>query len=98
MRRGCWPRPTPTAGLNEHERAHNIIGGALGRNVVSGNLRHGVTIGGGGSNIIAGNYIGVASSGRAALGNGGLGVSLRGGTQRQRDRRRNGGRPQCHQR
>lgn len=51
----------------------NIIGfsGTIGANVISGNNRWGILIQGSSSNSILNNYIGVASDGASALGNGG---------------------------
>ena len=59
----------------------NLIGGftAADRNVISGNLSHGVSTLGGiefGGNEVVGNYIGTNASATAAVGNGGWGVSF----------------------
>jgi hypothetical protein len=53
------------------------------RNVISGNTADGVHITGAGTerNVVAGNYIGVDATGSAALGNGGHGVAIVGGSQ-----------------
>ena len=50
-------------------------------NVISGNGRHGVEIGGGGSdaNVIAGGRFGTNAAGTAALGNGAVGVAIAAG-------------------
>jgi hypothetical protein len=62
--------------------AHNLVGGttSAARNVISGNGAHGVLLGGcagssGGSNVVSGNFIGVAAD-NSALGNGGDGVRV----------------------
>jgi hypothetical protein len=57
----------------------NIIGGSTpaARNVISGNLFHGISVGSDSSaNTIIGNYIGTNASGSAALGNGVDGINL----------------------
>jgi CSLREA domain-containing protein len=60
---------------------HNTIGGNTGspRNVISGNGSHGVFISGDGTdnNVVAGNLIGVDSTGSTALSNNGNGVIIR---------------------
>jgi hypothetical protein len=65
--------------------ARNTVGGATAgeRNVVSGNARHGITVGdpGGDENVVSGNYIGTDATGTAALGNGEAGVAIRFGGQ-----------------
>jgi hypothetical protein len=54
--------------------SNNTVGGTTpaARNVISGNLSHGVVIGGPGTsgNVVAGNYVGTNAAGTAALGNG----------------------------
>ncbi len=57
----------------------NLIGGDSEekRNVISGNNEHGIYIDGGGSNEIVGNYIGLDSSGLAALPNENDGIMIR---------------------
>jgi len=54
------------------------IGGAsdLTRNVISGNARHGVALGGTSGAIVQGNYIGTNASGDGAIANDGHGVGL----------------------
>jgi parallel beta-helix repeat protein len=54
------------------------VGGAAGRNVISGNLVDGVRVAGDRvtGNVVAGNYIGTNISGTAALGNRGAGISI----------------------
>ncbi|GEM_PF-6286198 len=56
----------------------NLIGGssASSRNIISGNLSSGITIGtpNDGMNVIMGNYIGLASTGIDTIGNGGNGI------------------------
>jgi titin len=63
--------------------ASNVIGGtaAGSRNVISGNGGDGVDIAGAGtsSNKVQGNYVGIDTSGTAALGNGNEGVAVYGG-------------------
>ena len=57
----------------------NTIGGAANadRNLISGNMVHGVSIGNGASNnTVAGNFIGMQANGTTPLANGGNGVSL----------------------
>ena len=56
-------------------------GDAVERNVISGNVRHGVSVSSDG-NIIAGNYIGIDVSGTKALGNGQRGINLVAGSTR----------------
>lgn len=76
---GLHAQANVSDGINV-DAPHNTIGGALGRNIVSGNLGAGLSIGRGGwANVVVGNYIGVASTGRGALGNGGPGAALHGG-------------------
>ncbi len=64
--------------------AANTIGGttATDRNVISGNAWHGVYILTN-QNIVRGNYIGTDAAGAAALGNGGNGVEVNGGSDNQ---------------
>jgi trimeric autotransporter adhesin len=62
--------------------SNNLIGGTLGaRNVISGNLLTGITVGGGSAlssnNRIEGNFIGVDSGGNLPLGNGYEGIEIR---------------------
>jgi CSLREA domain-containing protein len=70
-------------GVNLTNSANNTIGGAStgARNVISGNRRHGVHLGGPGStgNVIQGNFIGTDSSGSALLSNAFTGVHLENG-------------------
>ena len=56
----------------------NTIGGstAAARNIISGNTRDGVVLGGGIRNVVAGNYVGLNEDGTAALGNGRFGVLM----------------------
>jgi hypothetical protein len=60
--------------------ARNTVGGMTAgeRNVVSGNARHGITVGdpGGDGNVVSGNYIGTDATGTVALGNGSAGVAI----------------------
>ena len=49
------------------------VSDALERNIISGNAREGIGLGGS-NNLIAGNFIGVDVTGTAALGNGGEGI------------------------
>ena len=62
--------------------SHNLVGGtsAAARNLISGNVGHGVDLAGcagvsGGVNVISGNWIGITVS-NSALGNGGDGVRV----------------------
>jgi hypothetical protein len=57
--------------------SNNIIGAAIGRNVISGNGR-GIGVQSGSGNFIKGNYIGLNSSGTAAIGNDGPGIEVDG--------------------
>ena len=63
--------------------ANNIVGGSsvAARNVISGNMLSGVEVASAGTlnNTIAGNFIGLGSSGTTAIGNGLHGVALFGG-------------------
>jgi hypothetical protein len=65
--------------------ARNTVGGMTAgeRNVVSGNARHGITVGdpGGDGNVVSGNYIGTDATGTVALGNGSAGVAIGFGAQ-----------------
>ena len=54
------------------------LGGALTRNVISGNAYQGVWIPGGSANVVEGNFIGTDVTGTTRLGNGQSGVSLYG--------------------
>jgi parallel beta-helix repeat protein len=62
----------------------NTIGGATAsaRNVISGNVSHGIFISSN-LNIVRGNYIGTDATGAAALGNGANGVMISGGSSNQ---------------
>ncbi|MBC8422446.1 MAG: right-handed parallel beta-helix repeat-containing protein, partial [Chloroflexi bacterium] len=62
----------------EYGSEHNIVGGATAgeRNIISGNGRDGVDIGGAHNNLIIGNYIGTDVSGTAALGNAERGIGI----------------------
>jgi CSLREA domain-containing protein len=61
----------------------NTIGGTL-RNVISGNLGHGISIIGShsGANTVAGNFIGLNARGDGVLGNGAAGILINQGAQR----------------
>jgi hypothetical protein len=62
--------------------SNNTVGGldAADRNVISGNTNRGVSIGDGAwGNFVLGNYIGLDATGRAPLGNAGVGVLVEGG-------------------
>lgn len=65
--------------------SNNLIGGtnAAARNIISGNAGQGIAMGDPGTsgNLIAGNYIGVASNGISALPNAGIGVYVETGPQ-----------------
>ena len=73
---GSLPRPNNT-GIQLSDSSNNVIGGttAAARNVISGNVTHGVEIGGSG-NIVAGNFIGTNAAGTAAIGNGSAGIKI----------------------
>ena len=58
---------------------------ALERNIISGNIgARGISIDASGSNIVAGNYIGVGANGTTAIGNGYSGVALQNGSNSNR--------------
>jgi CSLREA domain-containing protein len=59
-----------------------VIGGPAAdqRNVISGNLHHGIWLAPASDVVIQGNYIGTNASGTAALGNGGEGIHIGKGT------------------
>jgi hypothetical protein len=58
--------------------SNNTIGGSVtaARNVISGNATAGVTVTGGSSNNIKGNYIGLAADGQSPLANAGNGIAF----------------------
>ena len=62
--------------------SENRIGGSGAGNVISGNGRDGIEIGGGGSslNLVLGNLIGTRATGRGDLGNGWNGIGIYGAT------------------
>ena len=71
------PRATHRARI-DGGASHNVIGGAGGRNLISGNSSDGVNLSGLGTdfNAITGNYIGTDASGNAAKANTEHGVYL----------------------
>ena len=73
---GSLPRPN-NIGILLTDSSNNVIGGtsAAARNVISGNVTHGVEIGGS-NNVVAGNFIGTNAAGNAAIGNGSAGVRI----------------------
>jgi Calx-beta domain-containing protein len=73
---GSLPRPN-NIGILLTESSNNVIGGTstAARNVISGNVTHGVEIGGS-NNVVAGNFIGTNAAGNAAIGNGSAGVKI----------------------
>ena len=78
---GTLPRPN-NIGIQLSSSSNNLIGGnvAAMRNVISGNLSHGVE-GSGNSNIVQGNFIGTNAAGTATIAeisNGPIGVELHG--------------------
>ncbi|MCB9521733.1 MAG: right-handed parallel beta-helix repeat-containing protein, partial [Myxococcales bacterium] len=87
---GCWIGVTPAGAAAGNGRfgvsivgvPDNVVGGTtpLSRNIISANDDFGVVISGDGAtnNDITGNYIGVGTLGRTALGNGDAGVRLDG--------------------
>ncbi|MFO0979550.1 MAG: hypothetical protein U0996_24325, partial [Planctomycetaceae bacterium] len=77
---GLAAAPNAQSGILINQGANNIIGGstAAARNVISGNLVHGVFIAGNLSsgNKVQGNYLGTDVSGTLAIGNGQAGVRI----------------------
>jgi titin len=68
------PIPPPTGdrvGVNAHDADRSAEG-----NIISGNAGVGVGIGGGGQNVVAGNFIGTDVTGTRPLGNSGTGVDI----------------------
>lgn len=67
-------------GIDINGAPSNTIGGTIAgaRNIISGNVTHGVNINGGGAtgNLVQGNYIGTDVTGAAFLGNAGDGIRL----------------------
>ncbi|MBW3539574.1 MAG: right-handed parallel beta-helix repeat-containing protein, partial [Planctomycetes bacterium] len=70
------------SGVTIATNGHNRVGGATAgeRNVISGNLAHGIFVSGGDGATIQGNYIGLSAAGTAAIGNREIGVFLNGGS------------------
>ena len=60
---------------------HNTIGGAAGRNVISGNASNGIRVSdsSAGYNTVAGNYVGTNAAGTAIIGNLGAGIAIQRG-------------------
>ncbi|MCA9064518.1 MAG: right-handed parallel beta-helix repeat-containing protein, partial [Planctomycetaceae bacterium] len=82
---GTLSVPNGTSGVVLTDGAYgNTVGGidAASRNIIAGNLSHGVHVFGTGTddNVVTGNYIGTDVSGSAALGNGGDGIRIESGT------------------
>ena len=77
---GTVERPN-RQGMVLFNSSNNLIGGttAAARNVISGNMSHGLEIGGSG-NIIQGNFIGTNPAGTAAIANGNHGLVISGAT------------------
>jgi parallel beta-helix repeat protein len=75
---GTLARPN-NLGIQVSNSRNNLIGGSLAgnRNVISGNLSHGVELAGN-NNLVQGNFIGTNSAGTAAIGNGSSGVEISG--------------------
>lgn len=77
---GTAALPNQTVGVQISSARNNTVGGtdAGVRNVISGNLRGGVTISGATAtgNVVAGNWIGLSGDGTRALGNGQFAVQL----------------------
>ena len=75
-RTGQAPLPNPTGVFVNFNAGRNLIGtnadgvsDEFERNVISGNLGHGIIIQNSNETKVAGNYIGVDDSGQTALGN-----------------------------
>jgi hypothetical protein len=64
------------SGVEFHGGVNNTVGGltAADRNVISGNLQHGVRCDDATRTVIVGNYIGTNAAGSAAVGNGSTGI------------------------
>lgn len=75
---GTLARPN-NIGIQVSKSRNNLIGGpfAGNRNVISGNLSHGVELAGN-NNLVQGNFIGTNTAGTAAIGNGSSGVEISG--------------------
>lgn len=75
---GTVARPN-NIGIQLSNSNNNLIGGSLAemRNLISGNLSHGVELGGS-SNLVQGNFIGTDAAGTSAIGNGASGVVIGG--------------------
>ena len=75
---GTLARPN-NIGIQVSSSKNNLIGGPLAgsRNVISGNLTHGVELSGN-NNLVQGNFIGTNAAGTAAIGNGSSGVEVGG--------------------
>ena len=65
-------------GIQLNTASNNTIGGltSADRNVISGNTHNGLTVLGGGGNLIEGNWVGIDASGSRALGNSARGILL----------------------
>lgn len=75
---GTVARPN-NIGIQVVDSMNNLLGGpsAAMRNVISGNLSHGIAVSGNG-NVVQGNFIGTNAAGTAAIGNGASGVEIKG--------------------
>jgi hypothetical protein len=80
---GMLARTNFNHGIELSEAIMNLIGGTNpgARNILSGNFRMGIFIGGGSiSNLVQGNFVGVDATGTNALGNGSEGIRIVGGS------------------
>jgi parallel beta-helix repeat protein len=77
---GSASTPNNTGILIGNKASHNVIGGTTpgSRNLISGNLGSGITIGGEGTsqNVVSGNYIGTNADGTGAIPNATAGVAI----------------------
>jgi hypothetical protein len=77
-RTGTAPIPNQ-GGIQIVDAPSNRVGSSSGRNLVSGNIEHGIFITGATSteNVVSANYVGINATGNGRLANGGDGVRIR---------------------